>query len=393
MKKFIHSIACLLFFACGVRKTETLLNSGNYDAAIKNAVENLYNKKDAKGKQDYIILLEAAYAKAKERDLNSIDMLLKDRSDANFETIYNTYLRLHSRQEQIKPLLPLAISRQNRNANFEFENYSTQIVNSKKELTKYLYSNALELLKSKDKYDYRKAYDDLVYLERLNADYKDLKNLIAEAQFRGTDFVNVYTKNETNMLIPSRLMDDLLDFSTYGLNDKWTVYHSKKQKDIKYDYSMIVNFRQINISPEQINERQFTKEKQIKDGQKTLLDDDGKEVKDDKGRVIMVDNFRKVFASIYEFKQFKTCQVTAKIDYVDNYTNQLIETFPITSEFAFENVYANYNGDKDACDPSYYSYFNNRAIPFPSNEQMVYDSGEDLKAKLKNVIVRNKFRR
>ena len=393
MKKFIYSISCLLFFACGVRKTETFLNSGNYDAAIKNAVENLYRNKDAKGKQDYIILLEAAFAKAKERDLNSIDMLLKDRSAANFETIYNTYLQLHSRQEQIKPLLPLSISKQNRNSVFEFENYSTQIVNSKKELAKYLYSNTLELLKSKDKYDYRKAYDDLVYLERLNSDYKDLKDLIAEAQFRGTDFVNVYTKNETNMLIPSRLMDDLLDFSTYGLNDKWTVYHSKKQRDMKYDYSMIVNFRQINISPEQVNERQFTKEKQIIDGQKTLLDDDGKEVKDDKGRVIMVDNFRKIFASIYEFKQSKTCQVTAKIDYTDNHSKQLIETFPITSVFAFENVYANYNGDKDACDANYYTFFNNRAIPFPSNEQMVYDSGEDLKAQLKNVIVRNKIRR
>jgi hypothetical protein len=32
-------------------------------------------------------------------------------------------------------------------------------------------------------------------------------------------------------------------------------------------------------------------------------------------------------------------------------------------------------------------------VPFPSNEQMVYDSGEDLKAKLKDIIVRNKFRR
>ena len=109
--------------------------------------------------------------------------------------------------------------------------------------------------------------------------------------------------------------------------------------------------------------------------------------------VIMVDNFRKAFDSIYEFKQSKTYQVISEIDYVDNHTNQLIETFPRPSEFAFENVYANYNGDKDACDSSYYSYFNNRAIPFPSNEQMVYDSGEDLKAKLKNVIVRIKFKR
>jgi hypothetical protein len=30
---------------------------------------------------------------------------------------------------------------------------------------------------------------------------------------------------------------------------------------------------------------------------------------------------------------------------------------------------------------------------FPTNEQMVYDTGEDLKLKLKNIITNNKFRR
>jgi hypothetical protein len=65
----------------------------------------------------------------------------------------------------------------------------------------------------------------------------------------------------------------------------------------------------------------------------------------------------------------------------------------LASEFVFEHVYARYNGDRNACDESYISYFDQRAVPFPSNEQMVYDSGEDLKAKLKDIIVRNKFRR
>lgn len=195
------------------------------------------------------------------------------------------------------------------------------------------------------------------------------------------------------MIIPTRLQADLLDFSTYGLDDKWTVYHSKKQKEIKYDFGMIVNFRQINISPEQVSEKQFTKERQVKDGEKPLLDAKGNQVKNDKGNVIMVDNLRTIAASVYEFKQVKSCQVTAKVDYVDNNTNQLIETFPINSVFVFENIYANYNGDKDALEPNYLRYFTQRAIPFPTNEQMVYDCGEDLKAKLKNVIVRNKFRR
>ncbi|HBK82123.1 MAG TPA: hypothetical protein DDZ41_00755, partial [Flavobacterium sp.] len=67
---------------------------------------------------------------------------------------------------------------------------------------------------------------------------------------------------------------------TYGLNDKWTVFHNNKQKNINYDFGMLVNFRQINISPEQVREREFIKEKQIKDGTKVLLDKNGNVVKD-----------------------------------------------------------------------------------------------------------------
>ena len=195
------------------------------------------------------------------------------------------------------------------------------------------------------------------------------------------------------MVIPIRLQNDLLDFSTFGLNDKWTVYHSNKVKDIVYDYGLIVNFRQINISPEQVKEKEFVKEKQIKDGTKPLLNAQGQQVKDSLGHVIMVDNFKTITASVYEFKQLKSTQVTAKVDYIDFKSNQLIETFPLASEFVFEHIYAKYSGDKRACDESYYTYFDKRAVPFPSNEQMVYDSGEDLKAKLKDIIVRNKFRR
>jgi len=376
-----------------LRKTEKFLNTGNYDNAIKTAIQNLITRKTAKGKQEYILILEAAFAKAKERDFNTLDIMLKDRNDANLEKIYTTYLQLNNRQEQIKPLLPLPVIGQSRNATFNFENYSTQIVNSKIALSKYLYSNANRLLKSNNKFDFRKAYDDLDYLNSLYSDYKNVQSLMDEALFKGTDYVYVYTKNETNMVIPRNLENDLLDFNTYGLNDRWVVYHANRQKDLKYDYGMLVSFRQINISPEQIFERQFTKEKEIKDGRKTVLDANGKEVKDDKGKVLMVDNFKKIFASVYEFKQTKSCQVTAKIDYIDNNTNQPIETFPINSLFVFENIYATFNGDREACDENYFRYFNQRPMAFPTNEQMVFYSGEDLKAKLKNVIVHNKFRR
>ncbi|AYN04934.1 hypothetical protein [Flavobacterium sp. 140616W15] len=394
MKKItlLFSILFLALSSCGVKSTQSMLSDGNYDGAIDRAVEGLRTKKDSKGKQDYVYLLEEAFAKAKDRDLRSLDLMAKEANPANIERVYNTYMQLNNRQEKIRPLLPLQLMKQGKNAYFPFDNYSSQIVSSKNALSKYLYENASALLKSKNKLDFRKAYDDFAYLESINPGYKNTKKLMDEALFKGTDFVDVYAKNETNMVIPKQLQNDLLDFSTYGLNDKWTVYHSVRQKSVVYDYSLILNFREIFISPEQIKEKEFIKEKQVKDGVRTLLDGRGKPVKDSLGREIKVDNYRTLRANIYEFRQFKSCQVTAKVDYVDLRTNQLMQSFPVTSEFIFDYVYATYKGDKSACEDSYMTYFNKRAVPFPNNEQMVYDTGEDLKAKLKDIIVRNRFR-
>lgn len=392
-KTLLFATITLFILSCGVRQTRESLTSGDYDAAIETAVENLKNRKDAKGKQDYIYLLEEAFAKAKERDLQNINMWFKDASPSNTEKIYNAYLQLNSRQELIKPLLPLKLIKAGKNATFPMDDYSDQIVSSKNALAKHLYDNSKGLLATKDKMNFRRAYDDLVYLNSLNPNYKDVVSLIDQAKQKGTDYVSVFTKNETNMVIPVRLENDLLDFSTYGLNDKWTVYHSNKIKGIVYDYGLIVNFRQINISPEQIKEKEIIKEKQVKDGTKPLLNAQGQQVKDDKGNVVMVDNMKTIRATIYESRQFKSAQVTAKVDYIDFKSNQLIDTYPLASEFVFENIYSKYNGDRNACDADYMSYFDKRAVPFPSNEQMVYDCGEDLKLKLKDILGRNKFRR
>lgn len=393
MKKFSTLFVLLFLISCGVKQTTNMLNSGDYDGAIENAVAGLRSNKDKKGKQVYIYLLEEAFAKAKERDLGDIKLLSKDANPRNFEKIYTTYVQLNNRQEKIRPILPLHLIKENRNAIFPFEDYTDEIVSSKITLSKYLYDNAKALLMTKDKMTVRRAFDDLEYLDQINPGYKDVAKLLDQAHALGTDYVNVSLKNETNMVIPYRLQNDLLDFSTNGMNDKWTVFHTNKQKGIVYDYGVVVNFRQINITPEQIKEKQFIKEKEIKDGVKTLLDARGNVVKDSLGNPIKVDKFKTIKIEIYEFTQFKAAQITAKVDYLDYSNNQLIQTFPLASEFVFENIYSTYRGDKRAADETYYTYFGRKAVPFPSNEQMVFDTGEDLKLKLKEIIYRNKLRR
>jgi hypothetical protein len=70
-----------------------------------------------KGKQDYVILLEEAFAKAKERDLNAINLLAKEANPAQLEKNANTYVQLNSVRKKIKPLLPLKF-KEGRNAIF-----------------------------------------------------------------------------------------------------------------------------------------------------------------------------------------------------------------------------------------------------------------------------------
>ncbi|KQB43656.1 putative lipoprotein [Flavobacterium daejeonense] len=392
MKKQLPLLALFFFIlSCGVKQTRNLLTSGNYDEAIDNAINNLRSNKDKKGNQEYVYLLEEAFYKAKERDLNQLNLLEQDKNPVNLERIYNTYIQLNNRQEKIKPLLPLRLLKEGKNAKFSFDNYNKQIVDSKNALSEYLYENSKALLKSTNKLDFRKAYDDLEYLNQINPNFQNTLQLQEEALNKGKYYVNVVLRNQTNMLIPMDLQNDLLDFNTYGMNDKWTVYHSTLQKQIKYDYQIIVNFRDIVISPEQIKEKEFVKEKQIKDGLKDLLDKNGKQVKDSLGKVIKVDNLTKIVIRIREYNQYKACQITANVDYIDYKNKQLVQSFPLTSESIFKNDYATYKGDKRATEESYYPYFSRKLLPFPSNEQMVYNTGEDLKAKLKGILTRNRF--
>ncbi|MHA7058940.1 hypothetical protein ACWGOQ_0017070 [Aquimarina sp. M1] len=394
MKRILLLFLAVVFtISCSSKKkTFTALNTGNYDQAINTSISKLRGNKNKKGRQDYILILEEAFAKAVKRDMNAIAFLEKEGNPANLERIYNSYNTLKKRQERIRPLLPLYHVEQGRNANFAFNNYDERVLDTKEKLSTYLYSNAKSLLSNaRRKTDYRTVYNDLEYLNKINPGYKKTKDLIEEAHFKGTDFVKVTMKNQTNIIIPRRLEDDLLNFSTYGLNDLWTVYHNEPQRLVKYDYQMEVSFREINISPEQVRERQLEKEKLIKDGWEYLLDENDEFVRDEEGEKIKVDKMVSVRCEYYEFIQFKEAQVIGNVQYRDLNTKQLLDAFPLSSTHVFEHVYANYNGDKRALDDDLIRYLGLQAVQFPTNEQMVYDSGQDLKNKLKSIISRYRF--
>src|SRR5690606_16773413 len=101
MNKAIFFCALALLASCsGVKKTQEALNTGDYLTAMDKAIGNLAENKAKKGNQEYIVLLEDAFAKNTEREQQQIDFMLKDGNPAHLEKVYNKYVQLKAIQER-----------------------------------------------------------------------------------------------------------------------------------------------------------------------------------------------------------------------------------------------------------------------------------------------------
>jgi len=386
MKRFLLcTVLVSVLVSCSAKKQiEEAISHGNYDQAISEALRKLENNKDKKRKQDYVIMLKEAYDKVLTEDLAQIEHLKKDGNPELYKTIYESYADLEARQNAIKHVMPLKIN--GKTISFTFNDYSNELVEYRYKTSDYLMDKGLDLLDTEDKFNAREAYTIFDYVDRINPNFEDVRDLMQEAHVKGMDYVHVSILNETHQIIPQRLEAELLDFNTYGLNQFWTTYHAIADNTIDYDFAMELQLKRINISPERVNERQLLREKQIVDGWEYLLDDNGNVAKDSLGNDIKVDKIVNVRARFFEVLQTKSSQVIADVVYKDLKQNQVIDAFTVDSGFTFENVFGRFKGDRRALNRDDVNLLRQRQLSFPSDEQMVYDSGEDLKLKLKNII-------
>ncbi len=382
----------ILVASCGnVKDIQQAVYSGNYDRAINMTIEKIQKKRGKKSADPYVALLKEAYDKAVNRDLALIDKLSKDPNPEKWRQIYDTYLLLDTRQEKIKPLLPLTLIKQQQPVRFDFQDYTDRILDAKSHLVSHLYKKAKILLNSRNKADIRKAYDLLDELDRIDAGYKDVSQLMQQAHQRGMTYALVKITNETNKIIPKKLQDELLNFSSYGASNFWVDYHHKKQPGKQYDYTIDLKFKQINISPDQEREKEVLEEREIQDGYTYQKDANGNIVKDSLGNPIKIPRMIKVRSKVHLYQQYKEAQVMAQAEIKDNRTGQIIDRFPLQSKYVFEHNFATYTGDKRAIRNEYLNFLNERRIPFPTNEQMVYDAAQDIKMQFKDILNKANF--
>lgn len=384
-------ILATVFVACSsVKRSQKELNSGNYAEAMNLAIKKLQRDKTNKRSKELIPILEDAYAKFTEESLNRIAFLERENRPASKREIFILYTRLDQMQNSIRPLLPLY--RFGGEAQFQMNDYSSQLIEAKGEYAAILYEKAQSLMATGNKLEYRNAHKTLNELQKLSPNFRDTDQMLRDAHYYGTDYVFVELKNATNLIIPQRLERDLLDFNTYRLDDFWTEYHSIDRRDIDYDFEVLLQFRDIMISPERVHEREVRLEREIKDGFSYEIDRNGNYVLDSLGNRKKIDRYVVVKGTLYETTQSKAITVNGMVDYYDVKKRQLMNSHPLETEFIFEHVFATFNGDDRVLNSDERRLLRNRPMPFPSNEQMLFDASSEIKNRLSAILKRNKFR-
>lgn len=377
----IGYILVVIAFLSGCASSKKLLEKGEYDKAIVKSAHALQkNPNDTKQFQ----ILKQAYKRANLLNSERIDFLKKEnRKDNSFE-IYHLYTLMNGRQN-IVLTLPDKLSRQ-----FKRVNYNEDIVTSKKTAADNFYQQGLQYLNEGGRKNARKAYGQFVNAKKIYSNYKNVNQLMNEAHFEGTNFILFRIKNNSNKIMPGKVINEIKKISLQGLNTFWLTYDTYPDSTINYDYYIVLNINKIMISPQRIEKKYYTDIRKIQDGMKYVLDANGNVKRDSSGNDIKVPNMVNVHANIVETLQSEDAFIGGTLDYVNLRTNQLVKTNPISANFSFEHFSASYRGNRHALSAKDRKIVRNRPVPFPPDNIMLLNTSQILKNQAKNIIYNNR---
>jgi hypothetical protein len=377
-KILLFLIIAVLFTAC--KSSSKQLELGDYDKAIEKSAKKI---KRSPGKFEEVDVFNEAFRMAKTRDEATIMRLKKKGDPALWAKIYQTYLIMYKRQNLAISLPPAGI-------NFEEQDYLPEISNSKLKATEYAYAKGNQLLNIENRFKARKAHSHFLEVKRYDQFYKNVDEKLAEAKFKGITNIYFQIEDQLNVIATEGLIQEIKRINIDELNTSWKNYETYVDTNKTYHYSIFLNLKLIDVSPEEVKQNAYIESREVEDGFDYQFDANGNVAKDTLGNDIKVIRYKMISCNVKEVVQLKTARVSGTIDYIDNFNNKLLKSEPITSDAKFEHFYALANGNLDALKPETRHKLGIDPMPFPRDEPLILQAGEVLKNMTKDIIVRNK---
>ena len=379
-EKFCFLILVMISFAA-CTSARKALRSGDYETAINKCIQKLQHKDD----DETIIILEAAYDKAYYRDMDQINFYKNEGNPVNLLAIYQLYQNIRNRYNSISPLLPLHIQSKNRDA--VFNNVSdADLIGAKNKATEYLYAKAVLLLNDGNRFHSREAYDLIQQLITLDAYYKDANQKLQQALYQGKAYIKFEVLSTAIGSLPGETLNSLQSTPVGSLNQLWQEYHNMPGDTSHFDYRIVVNLKQILISPDNLSSNSYTDTKQVEDGWEYVLDSHGNVAKDSLGNDIKKTRYKTINAVITEVAQNKTASINGEVQFINLANGNLMASFPLQNTINFAHNYAIASGDLNALSDASKQKIIVPPMPFPTELEVLNQNAEQLKPMILQII-------
>ena len=320
---------------------------------------------------------------ANQQDYDRIKFLKEEESPYNWDEIFERYSKLKDRQALVSSVLPLQLGDQT--INYEYIDYDSEIIQSKKNAADYFWNHANELMEKGDKESYRQAYYEFKKAKEYIGNISNINKLIEDAHWKGISRVLVSFENETPLNLPDQFKKELMDFGVTDFNSEWIEFHTTDpSNNTYYDYFTIINLKKIEVSPEQVQQKDRMESKEIEDGWEYVLDDNGNVVKDSEGNDIKTPKTRTISCTLIETHQYKTAKLEGNIGLVQNKPYKVIKQVPIGAESVFEHISARAIGDVNALSDESKELLKNKSVPFPRDLDLIIDGAETFKKSIRD---------
>ena len=379
MKKIVIFTAIAMLIV-GCASSLKQLQRGNYDEAIKTAVKKLRVDPTI---QEQIEVLDKAYLLANQQDIDRIKFLKEEGSPYNWDEIFERYSKLKTRQALVSSVLPLQLGDQT--INYEYIDYDSEIIFAKRKAADYFWNHANKLMEKGDKESFRQAYYEFKKAKEYAGNISNINKLIQEAHWNGISRIFVSFENETPLNLPDQFKKELMDFGVTDFNSEWIEFHTTDpSNNTYYDYFTIINLKKIEVSPEQVQQKDRMESKEIEDGWEYVLDDNGNVVKDSEGNDIKIPKTRTISCTLIETHQYKTAKLEGNIGLVQNKPYKVIKQVPIGAESVFEHISARAIGDVNALSDESKELLKNKSVPFPRDLDLIIDGAETFKKSIRD---------
>jgi uncharacterized protein YceK len=386
MKKIVSVSIILILILSGCSSSKKQLEKGNYEAALDKAVKQL--RKDSRDTKQ-ISILDKSFKTLSEQDNERIRYLKLEEKPANWDEIYQINKRMSDRQAYVRTVTPLELN--GKTIEYPYVDYMPEMVAAKRKSADFYFAHGNELMKNKLKESYRQAYYEFIRAKEYVGNYDGIDNKIDDAKYLGMSRVLITLQNKSLIKFDQEFEQDLLSLDLPRLNSEWVEYHTRDlNQNTQYDYFVNVNVRNIIVSPDQTMQKDTVVKKEVEDGFSYQLDKKGNVMKDSLGNDIKTKKYKTLQCALIETIQSKACQINGDVEVIQVNPNKMLKKDPLGAQSDFEYVSARALGDIQALSQAQIEKTKSKAVPFPSDMEMVLRCSDALKQAINGAVQSNK---